>query len=158
MSNLTRSDVSVLVLFGSPAAGKDTVTGLLEDIGRFSLARRYKMGTGRTKGYVPVLKPEYDQLHQSGMVVSEVERYGNRYLLTSLELRRISESDRIAVVHTASVDEYESLPDEWGRVLLLASREATIARLIARGDTDFVERLELYDLSLIHISEPTRPY
>ena len=70
-----------IVLFGPPAAGKDTITALAERRSRLRLVRKIKAGSGQSTGYRLVDDQTYDAMAASGDFISTVARYGNRYAI-----------------------------------------------------------------------------
>ncbi len=146
----------VVVLFGPPAAGKDTITARLQATdSRFRYFPKLKVGGGRGFGYRVTDERTAAVLRDAGQIVSEVERYGNRYLVDEPYLMRESRTG-IPVIHTASSQEYLALlrhPKlDCRGVFVWAGREVTAARLRARNSVDVIARLRVWDETIVDVA------
>lgn len=141
------SHFSGIVLFGPPASGKDTITRELTALDpSLRLFCKLKHGAGRTAGYRPASAEAVAELHAGGLVVSEVARYGNRYIIDRPEVERMAAEGFVPVVHTAEEAELSTLVRMgWAGVLLWSSRRETLRRLKSRGDANAPIRLDLWD-------------
>jgi guanylate kinase len=69
-----------VILYGPPAAGKDTITEALHRLDhRYSLFRRLKVGAGKTAGYRMTTDAALRELRKSGDLIWENSRYGAVY-------------------------------------------------------------------------------
>ncbi len=146
-----------VILYGPPAAGKDTITAALirlhPDYVHFP---RLKAGTGRTDGYRLTTLIELDQLRDAGQIVYENHRYGNRYAVDRPHLDTLTAADLIPVVHIGQVAGAHAVlkyPARWLPVLLWCSRQATEKRVTARGNPDIAARLRAWDETQADLSE-----
>ncbi|MDF6017691.1 hypothetical protein [Streptomyces sp. JH34] len=79
--------MSAIVLYGPPAAGKDTVTAALRSTDqRFELITKLKHGTGRSAGYRFVTAEELEGPRRQGRIVVETRQHGNVYAVDDLSL------------------------------------------------------------------------
>jgi guanylate kinase len=139
-----------IILYGPPAAGKDTITGALTNLDqRFEHFRRLKAGPGRTEGYRMTSSEDIDALRARGEVIWENQRYGASYvvdrggLLTALERG-------VPVVHLGQVEAVEAVASAfgqvpWARIYVWCPRAVAEARLYGRGSEDVAERLRAWD-------------
>jgi guanylate kinase len=139
-----------VVLYGPPAAGKDTVTAALADLDRrYQHFQRLKVGSGRTAGYRPASADDLARLHDAKLVVYENTRYGNTYAVDRPGLDEIVTAGRVPVVHLGQTAGIAALrnyyPARWLTVLLWCPREVCLARLRQRGSTDLTRRLQAWD-------------
>lgn len=139
-----------LILYGPPAAGKDTITRALQELDpRYRLFPRLKAGEGRTAGYRMATEAELDALRANGEVVWENRRYGATYVIDRPELvRRLREE--IPVVHLGQVDAIDAViraapQAKWLIVYVYCSREVAGERIAARGTGDDEARLRAWD-------------
>jgi guanylate kinase len=138
-----------LIVYGPPAAGKDTVTGALADVdGGYAHFRRLKVGSGKSSGYRMGTPEQLAQLRAEDGVVYENHRYSNTYVIDRPGLDAAFAAG-LPVVHLgqlagirAVVDGY---PADWATVLLWCPREVTAARSKQRGDADTDARLAVWD-------------
>ncbi|MFE2374134.1 guanylate kinase [Streptomyces sp. NPDC059398] len=143
--------MSAVVLYGPPAAGKDTVTAALRSADqRFELVAKLKQGTGRSAGYRFVTAAELGDLRDQGRIVVETRRYGNVYAVDELSLMEPQRRGRVPVTHIGNVADLRTLLDRtasvsWLRVLLWVPRSECERRSRARGDTDTAKRLTAWD-------------
>ncbi|MFF2352459.1 guanylate kinase [Kitasatospora sp. NPDC058115] len=138
-----------LILYGPPAAGKDTVTRALQDISpEYRLFSRLKVGSGKSVGYRMGTAEQLAELRTDGDVVYENSRYGNVYAIDRPGLGEAFE-DGIPVVHLGQIDGIDALvkgyPAAWSTVLLWCTREETAVRSAGRGDADTGARLAAWD-------------
>jgi guanylate kinase len=136
-----------VILYGPPAAGKDTVTEALHRLDPDCVAfRRLKVsskhdGSGR---YRPVSCEQLGRLRDAGLVIYENERYGNVYVVDRPGLDAAFDLGRVPVVHlgqVAGVKALHAYPAAWLPVLLWCPREVAERRLRERGSTDVEARL-----------------
>lgn len=130
----------VIVLYGGPTTGKDSITSQLESVDRrFVLYKKIKVGTGRSTGYV------MSAARPSGAdIVSEVRRYENSYFVTWSTITNHLARHEVPVIHTSSMSEVEllrtALPRRIGIqpyvALLTNSYSDFRCRSSARGDVD----------------------
>ncbi|WP_420118268.1 kinase [Micromonospora sp.] len=139
-----------VILYGPPAAGKDTVTQELVKLGNdYAPFRRIKVGRGRTDGYRMGTDADIERLRASGDILWENERYGSTYvvdysaLVTELSLRipvlHLGQPDGITAVRSAFP------PSSWVVVYIWSSRSVAAARIKARQTGDTAERLAAWD-------------
>lgn len=140
-----------LILYGPPAAGKDTVTAALHSLDfRYELYKRLKVGPGRTDGYRSASAADIEALRSRGDLVWENSRYGARYAIDRSYLLDLLLYERIPVVHVgqppAVLAIQEAISDaHWVVAHLWCPRRIAVQRLNARGTGDLVERLEAWD-------------
>ncbi|MFE2175829.1 HAD-IA family hydrolase [Kitasatospora sp. NPDC059462] len=138
-----------VILYGPPAAGKDTITRALADLdAAFSLFSRVKVGTGRFAGYRMGTPEQLEELRASGAVVYENSRYESTYVTDRPGLDTAFTAG-VPVMHLGQVDGVRAVldgyPAQWLTVLLWCPREITEARSNGRGDTDTPARLAAWD-------------
>ncbi|CAG7643519.1 DEAD/DEAH box helicase family protein [Actinacidiphila bryophytorum] len=141
---------SGILLYGPPAAGKDTVTTALAALdARYVPFRRLKVGSGKSAGYRMGTAAQLADLEVSGDVIYRNERYGNVYVVDRPGLDKAFESGMVPVVHlgqVAGVEQVAALSGvRWVCVLLWCSRTSTAERSRRRGDTDTTARLAAWD-------------
>jgi guanylate kinase len=139
-----------VLLYGPPAAGKDTVTAALAELdARYVPFHRLKVGSGKSSGYRMGTQEELTGLEAHGDVVYRNERYGNVYVVDRPGLEQSMEGGKVPVVHLGQVAGVERVgalfPARWVRVLLWCSRASTAERSQQRGDTDTAARLAAWD-------------
>jgi guanylate kinase len=142
-----------LILYGPPASGKDTVTAALDGLaGRYRLIPKLKVGSGNTRGYRMVTYAQLTRLRRQGRVVQENMRYGNIYAVDRSMVNDARIDGDAPVLHTGRLDDLRtierSLPGPWTVVVLWCGRRTAERRSIARGDTDTVDRLKVWDETL----------
>ncbi|MFF2549072.1 HAD family hydrolase [Kitasatospora sp. NPDC058063] len=145
----TARAVRGVILYGPPAAGKDTVTRSLADLGAsFSLFSRVKIGPGRSAGYRMGTPEQLEELRVSGAIVYENSRYESTYVTDRPGLDAAFKAG-IPVMHLGQVDGVRAVldgyPAQWLTVLLWCPREVTEARSAGRGDADTPARLAAWD-------------
>ncbi|MFD5098925.1 phosphotransferase-like protein [Streptomyces albidochromogenes] len=138
-----------LVLYGPPAAGKDTVTSALTELSpRYAQFARLKVGTGKSAGYRMGTAKQLRELEAAGAVVYANSRYGNTYVIDAPGLDDAFAAG-VPVVHLGQVDGVRALVNgyaaSWLVVLLWCPREATAERSVGRGDSDTTARLTAWD-------------
>ncbi|WP_461080198.1 phosphotransferase-like protein [Streptomyces deserti] len=141
-----------ILLYGPPAAGKDTITDVLRELdARYVPFSRLKMGTGKTKGYRMGTPEQLADLEARSDVIYRNERYGNIYVVDRPGLDQVMEGEKIPIVHLGQMVGMEQVtarfPANWVRVLLWCSRETTARRSPQRGDTDTAARLAAWDVT-----------
>ncbi|MEY9944730.1 guanylate kinase [Kitasatospora sp. GAS1066B] len=138
-----------IILYGPPAAGKDTVTRALQELDpRYELFSRMKLGSGKSAGYRMGTLSQLAELEAAGDVIYRNDRYGNVYVVDRLGLDAAFASG-VPVLHLGQVAGIEAVladyPADWITVLLWCSREQTAARSAGRGDSDTGDRLSTWD-------------
>ncbi|MFI8234963.1 guanylate kinase [Streptomyces sp. NPDC085900] len=138
-----------VILYGPPAAGKDTVTRALTQMNpRYTPFARLKVGSGKSAGYRMGTAEQLLELEAAGDVVYANARYGNVYVIDRPGLDTAFATG-VPVVHLGQVDGIQALiggfPASWAAVLLWCSREETARRSENRGDADTAARLEAWD-------------
>ncbi|MFI8454192.1 guanylate kinase [Kitasatospora sp. NPDC085464] len=138
-----------LILYGPPAAGKDTVTRALRDISpEYRLFSRLKVGSGKSAGYRMGTAEQLAELEAAGDVIYLNRRYGNTYVIDRPGMDEAFMMG-IPVVHLGQVEGINALtkgyPADWSVVLLWCSRESTASRSAGRGDADTADRLSAWD-------------
>ncbi|MFF7189662.1 guanylate kinase [Streptomyces sp. NPDC008222] len=134
-----------VVLFGPPAAGKDTVTGALTHLSsQYGQFARLKVGSGKSAGYRMGTAEQLLELEATGDVIYSNSRYGNTYVIDRPAVDAAFAAG-VPVVHLGQVDGIRALvdgyPANWVVVLLWCSREVTAQRSVGRGDQDTTARL-----------------
>ncbi|WP_299538377.1 guanylate kinase [uncultured Streptomyces sp.] len=143
--------MTAVVLYGPPAAGKDTVTAALCSLDpRFELLVKLKQGAGRSSGYRFVEADELDALRRQGRIVVETRRYGNVYAVDRQTLNEARQRQAVPITHIGNVADMRRLlvgtpGTSWLRVLLWTPRSECERRSRARGDTDTAARLTAWD-------------
>lgn len=145
------TDLAV-VLYGPPAAGKDTVTRALTRIDdRYRLFPRLKYGPGRTSGYRMVTRAELGEVRdQPGELIWENTRYGAVYGIDRGQVTRMLAAGQVPVLHLGQPEGVRavtgSLPDVTILVVALeCPRDIALQRAAARGTGDLAERAAAYD-------------
>ncbi|MGG7568952.1 phosphotransferase-like protein [Streptomyces sirii] len=138
-----------LILYGPPAAGKDTVTGVLAALdSRYRQFARLKVGSGKSSGYRMGTVEQLRELEVAGDVIYANSRYGNTYVLDKPGLDDAFAAG-VPVVHLGQVDGIRALvdgyPADWTVVLLWSPREVTEQRSVGRGDSNTTARLAAWD-------------
>jgi len=141
-----------VILYGPPAAGKDTVTKVLADLdARYVLFQRLKVGPGRRDGYAMTTDAALDQLRDNGQVIWENRRYGSRYVVDRPRLRAELAAGHVPVLHLGQPEGVGAVANEvWGSTRwtiahLWCPKPVAEARLIARGSLDVSSRLTAWD-------------
>ncbi|MET7852939.1 guanylate kinase [Streptomyces avermitilis] len=138
-----------VILYGPPAAGKDTITRALNKLdARYTLFARLKVGSGKSAGYRMGSAEQLAQLETAGDVVYVNTRYGNRYVIDRPSLN-VAFVAGLPVVHLGQIDGVRALvdgyPANWTQVLLWCPQVVTAKRSEHRGDTDTADRLAAWD-------------
>jgi guanylate kinase len=139
-----------VILYGPPAAGKDTVTRqLLTLSSEYVLFRRLKVGSGRTSGYRMVSARQAETLRAADEILYENRRYESSYLIDRTAL---AEDLKIAVpiIHLGQVAGIEAVRGAftnhgWLVVELWCRRDIAADRIRERGTGDFAARLDAWD-------------
>ncbi|MFF4866825.1 guanylate kinase [Streptomyces sp. NPDC001231] len=138
-----------VILYGPPAAGKDTVTAALTELrAQYRQFARLKVGSGKSTGYRMGTAEQLRELEAAGGVVYANSRYGNAYVIDVPGLDAAFAAG-VPVVHLGQVGGIRALidgyPADWAVVLLWCPREATAERSAGRGDSDTTARLAAWD-------------
>jgi guanylate kinase len=139
-----------VILYGPPAAGKDTVTAALEALdSRFNLFPRIKVGAGRTNGYRIATAEQLEELRAANAIVWENEQYGAVYAVDRPELHRRLQL-HIPVLHLGQVEAVDAIVNDddntqWTVVYLWCPRNVAEQRIAARMTGDTQRRLDVWD-------------
>jgi guanylate kinase len=139
-----------VILYGPPAAGKDTVTSALSDLDpRFTLFRRLKAGGGRTSGYRVTNAEHLADLRVRNEIVWENARYGSLYAVDRPGLLQALKNG-VPVVHLGQVAAVTAVKSalmhaRWLAVSLSCSRQTAIQRIRERGTGDDEARIRAWD-------------
>ncbi|SCL15967.1 guanylate kinase [Micromonospora rhizosphaerae] len=139
-----------VILYGPPAAGKDTITQALSDLDpAYRLFRRLKAGPGRAVGYRMTTPEHVDQLRAAGDVVWENHRYGAVYAVDRPTLQA-GLLDHVPVLHLGQVEAVQAVKSavpeaRWLVVYLWCPREVAEDRILARATGDTADRLQAWD-------------
>jgi guanylate kinase len=131
-----------LILYGPPAAGKDTVTRALTSLdSRYVLFPRLKVGHGRTSGYRMAKTQDIVALRARGEVVWENRRYESLYVIDRPFLLQ-ELAIRVPVLHlgqSAAIDAVSAATPsaKWFITELWCPEDIATARIEQRqtGDT-----------------------
>lgn len=137
-----------VILYGPPAAGKDTITAALAKIDRkYAQFTRLKIGSGKVDGYRMGTAEQLAQLEAAGGVVYRNERYGNVYVIDRPGLDDAFAAG-VPVVHLGQVAGVQDLlagyPADWVTVLLWCPQSVTEQRSLGRGDADTAKRIAVW--------------
>ncbi|WP_327310074.1 guanylate kinase (plasmid) [Streptomyces sp. NBC_01298] len=138
-----------VVLYGPPAAGKDTVTNALSELrSTYAQFERLKVGSGKSAGYRMGTAEQLCALEAADAVVYANSRYGNTYVIDAPGLDAAFAAG-VPVVHLGQVDGIHALikgyAADWTVVLLWCPRDVTGQRSAGRGDSDTTARLSAWD-------------
>jgi guanylate kinase len=139
-----------VILYGPPAAGKDTITEALHRLDpRYSLFRRLKAGAGKTAGYRMTTSAVLGELRENGDLIWENSRYGAVYAVDRPALLDHLASER-PVLHLGQVEAIDAVikatPDaRWTVVYVWCPRDIAEERLTARNPEDVAHRLRAWD-------------
>lgn len=138
-----------VVLYGPPAAGKDTITTALTELNsKYAQFARLKVGTGKSTGYRMGTAEQLCELEAAGDVVYANARYGNTYVIDRPGVDAAVAAG-VPVVHLGQINGIQALvdgyPAGWSVVLLWCPREVTAQRSAGRGDSDTTARLAAWD-------------
>ncbi|MGN2640525.1 hypothetical protein ACTD5D_31025 [Nocardia takedensis] len=142
---------TAIVMYGPPAAGKDTVTSALCKLdSAFHPYQRVKIGRGRTEGYRMASSIDLRQMEAANEVIYTNHRYGATYVIDRPEISKITAAGDVPVIHVGQPEAIGALlaaiPEmRWVVVELWCPRDVAAERIAARdtGDTD--ERLAAWD-------------
>ncbi|MFF4741285.1 guanylate kinase [Streptomyces sp. NPDC001262] len=140
---------TAVILYGPPAAGKDTVTRALTDRDpRYALFQRLKVGSGKTSGYRMGTAEQLAALEASGDVIYANSRYGNTYVVDKPGLDAMTAAGLVPVLHLGQIEGVraviEAYPAQWTTVLLWCTQEETEVRSVGRGDADTEARIKAW--------------
>jgi guanylate kinase len=140
-----------VILYGPPAAGKDTITKALTRLDEsYQLYQRLKVGTGRTAGYRMTTLSHVDALRSAGSVLWETHRYDALYVVDRTSLTDMLEIC-IPVVHVGHIGAVTAvtaaLPPAtpWITAWLWCPRDIAAARIAARDTRDTAARLRAWE-------------
>ena len=138
----------IVVLFGAPAAGKDTVTRVLTSRdSQYEHFIKHKRGAGSKHGYTMVTELQLQEMRDSGRLVSEVDRYGSTYAIDRHRLASSVLAGRQVLVHSAEPSEALTLVELGAALVLIeCSRETATSRLNQRDPNSVADRMEVWDL------------
>lgn len=140
-----------VILYGPPAAGKDTVTAALTALdARFRLFERIKCGPGRTAGYRMRTESDLARLRTAGEIIWENTRYGATYVIDRPTLDEMMRTGSLPVIHAGQPEVVDAVRAatpgrNWAVVALTNSRETAYARIEDRGTGDTAERMNAWD-------------
>ena len=147
--------IDVILLSGTPASGKDTLTAELNKIDdRFVHFKKHKIASGGKMDdtYYLISKDKFDNMAENNQFVQYHYRYDRGYGVSADELKRLKELNKIPVIH---VGKYENIIKfkEFGiknilSILIYADKDTTKKRLELRHSEDNSEinkRLKAYD-------------
>lgn len=138
-----------VILYGPPAAGKDTVTKAMTRLDEtYRLYQRLKVGAGRTVGYRMSTLADVDALRSVGAVVWETRRYGALYVVDQTWLSEML-TVCIPVLHLGQVEAVKAVTDavaaQWVTASLWCPRDVAARRITERGTGDAAARLRVWD-------------
>jgi guanylate kinase len=142
-----------IILYGPPAAGKDTITRELELLGHgHTHFQRLKVGNGRVSGYRQITEPDLRKMREHGDILYKNSRYGATYAIDRPHLDAITENGHTPVVHIGQTAGILALlqryPANWLVIGLWCSKDEATRRLDRRSDTRRTERLAAWDATL----------
>ena len=140
-----------MILYGPPAAGKDTVTEALTRLNEsYRLYQRLKVGAGRTVGYRMTTLPHVDALRSAGSLVWENRRYDALYVVDRASLAGMLKVC-IPVLHLGQVGAVKAvtaalpIATRCVTVWLWCPRDVALGRITERGTGDTTARLRAWD-------------
>ena len=145
----------LLLISGTPASGKDTITDALIMLNpKFIHFKKHKISTGGQldNSYHHVTKDEFDVMANNGDFVQYHYRYDGGYAVAQYVLEDNWREGKVPIIH---VGKYENISPFYNNkyfsiisILLLVSRKETENRLKERNYNDDAEinvRLSAYD-------------
>jgi guanylate kinase len=137
----------VVVLFGGPATGKDTVSRVLSARGLgFEHFTKLKVGPGNRRGYFVISQEQLEELRKAKRILSEVTRYGAVYAIDCQRLAECLAQGKTPLVHTADLTEVVKLHSGGAMIVVMeCSRETARYRLEQRDCNALDERLSVWD-------------
>ena len=145
--------MSLVVLYGPPAAGKDTITGeLLQLDQRYALYRPLRDGAE---------SPRYRLLTDASRpapanVLHSWHRYGREYVFDRADVDELLAEGRVPVLHLGQLEAVlavEAAYPDVTTVLVRCDRDEAARRIAARGDVDADERLAAWDATAADLAE-----
>jgi guanylate kinase len=138
-----------VILYGAPAAGKDTVDGELSSLGGYQHFTRIKVGPGRAAGYRMATPDDLVALRAAGEVIWENQAYGSTYVVDRGGLVDALAAG-VPVVHLGQPEAVAAVLGalagvRWLVVELLCSRDVAAARLKVRDPAEVEQRLAVWD-------------
>lgn len=138
-----------VILYGPPAAGKDSIERELTALGPYRHFARVKVGGGRTDGYRMTQPAALDALRAAGEVIWENQAYGATYVVDRGGLAEALATG-VPVVHLGQPDAVVAVSGalegvRWLVVELWCLRETAAARLETRDPADVERRLGAWD-------------
>lgn len=136
--------MELLVFFGPPASGKDTITNKLPD--KYLPYKKAKYGTGNTRGYQML-----EHLPKDSDIISCINRYNNKYYILKSDIASYTNTSQSLVIHTTDIDEIRKLK-EWGKkesvdvivIEFINTFNDFLNRSINRGDLDTDQRSKVW--------------
>src|SRR5258707_8438593 len=102
-----------ILLYGPPAAGKDTITEQLATIGPYAHFQRLKVGPGRSSGYRMSTLDQLATLRGRGQIIYENQRYDSTYVVDRDELNAIIAQGQVPVLHMGQVQGVIAVHDRY---------------------------------------------
>lgn len=159
----TPMEISAILLSGTPASGKDTITKILSQLDRrFCHFRKHKISSGGKldESYFLVSAEEFENRKKSGGFIQYHERYGRGYGVSVEEFLRVRKMGKIPIIHVGKYENLQAfrdygLTDSAISVLLYADRKVTKDRLKLRHreNEEVEQRLVAYNEELQQLRE-----